>query len=280
MCGVESGALATTAGFTVTPAFGLEGLEGADIVIVPSWRDPDETPPPALPAALRKAAARGATVAGLCLGAYVLAAAGLLDGRRAATHWAYADDFTRRFPAVRLDPAALYVDDGPFVTSAGTVAAVDCCLHMLRGMLGAEVANRVARRLVTPPHRSGDQAQFIERPLPAAPGDLRLAALLDWARARLDRPLSLDVLAAQAGMSRRTFTRRFRDLTGATVGDWLLGERLTLAQRLMEQGGVSVEDAATAAGFGSAASLRRHFAAAFGVSPTAWRRAFTQRRTG
>jgi transcriptional regulator GlxA family with amidase domain len=277
VCGAEPGPLTTTAGFTVTPAFGLEELARADAVIVPSWRDPDEKPPPALTAALQAAHDRGAQVVGLCLGAYVPAYAGLLDGRRAATHWAYAEDFARRFPAVRLDPDVLYVEDGRMLTSAGTVAAIDCCLHMLRGMLGAEAANRVARRLVTPPHRQGGQAQFIERPISAAPADARLSGLLDWARARLEQPLTLDDLAGQAGMSRRTFTRRFRGMTGATVGDWLLGERLALAQRLLESTGLSVEDVATAAGFGAASSFRSRFAAAFAVSPTAWRRSFTLR---
>jgi transcriptional regulator GlxA family with amidase domain len=244
------------------------------MVVVPSWRDPDERPPQALLYALVAAHRRGAQVVGLCLGAYVLAEAGLLEGRSATTHWAYAQDFARRYPNVRLDADVLYREDGNIVTSAGTAAGIDCCLHMLRQRYGAAPANVVARRLVVPPHRQGGQAQFIEQPLPSRPHDSRLAALMDWARANLQLPHSLDSLAERALMSRRTFTRRFRRLTGATVNDWLRGERLALAQRLLETTGQPIEAVAALAGFGSPVSLRHHFGRAFGVSPTAWRRTF------
>lgn len=274
VCADEPGPLSTTAGFAVEVGHGLEAIAAADTVIVPSWRDPAERPSAALLDALAAAHRRGAQVVGLCLGAYVLAEAGLLDGRRATTHWAFADDFARRYPGVRLDPDVLYVDDGHVVTSAGTAAGIDCCLHMLRQQYGAEAANRVARRLVVPPHRQGGQAQFIEQPLPATSQSSRLAGLLDWLRADLQTAHTLDSLAAQAMMSRRSFTRHFRALTGSTVGEWLLGERLALCQRLLESTGQSVEAIATLAGFGSPVSLRQHFRQAYGVSPSAWRQTF------
>jgi transcriptional regulator GlxA family with amidase domain len=211
---------------------------------------------------------------GLCLGAYVLAEAGLLDGRRATTHWECAPDFARRYPKVRLDADLLYVADGNIVTSAGTAAGIDCCLHMLREQYGAEAANCVARRLVVPPHRRGGQAQFIEQPLPATSRDARLTDLIEQVRARPQLPYSLDSLAQKALMSRRTFTRRFRQLTGTTVGLWLLSERLALAQRLLESSNRPIESIGALAGFGSPASLRHHFRAAFGVSPTSWRQTF------
>lgn len=204
----------------------------------------------------------------------MLAQAGLLDGRRATTHWAYAEDFARRFPAVTVDADVLYLDDGPLLTSAGTAAGLDCCLHLLRQLSGAEAANSVARRLVTPPHRQGGQAQYIEQPLPVSAGGGRLAGLLDWVRANLDQPHSLDSLAARALMSRRSFTRHFRQFTGGTVHAWLLAERLVLCQRLLEAGSLPVERIAQQAGFGSPASLRRHFRKAFGVAPSEWRQTF------
>lgn len=277
VCAAEPGPLTTTAGFTVATGYGLDALATAKTVIVPSWRDPAEAPSPALLAALVAAHRRGACIVGLCLGAYVLAAAGLLDGRRATTHWAYAADFARRYPQIAVDPDVLYVDDGDVVTSAGTAAGIDCCLHLLRREYGAEVANRVARRLVVPPHRQGGQAQFIEQPLPATANDSRLADLLDWVRANLHLPHTLDSLAARTLLSRRTFTRHFRALTGETVGRWLLAERLALTQRLLESTEQPVESVAALAGFGSSASLRLHFGKAFGVSPQRWRQTFRGR---
>lgn len=274
VCAAEPGSLRTTAGFAITEVHGLDALAQAQLIIVPSWRDPAERPPEALLQALVAAHRRGAQVTGLCLGAYVLAEAGLLDGRRATTHWAYAQDFARRYPAVQVDADVLYIDEGDVLTSAGTAAGIDCCLHLLRRRHGAVVANRVARRLVVPPHRQGGQAQFIEQPLPERASGTRLADLIDHARARLHEPHTLDSLAARAAMSRRSLTRQFRALTGSTVQQWLLGERLALVQRLLEQGDASVERIAEQAGFGSPVSLRHHFRAAFGVSPTAWRQTF------
>lgn len=278
VCAAESGPLTTTAGFAVAVAHGLEAVAAADTVIVPSWRDPAEAPAAALLEALRAAQARGAQVVGLCLGAYVLAEAGLLNGRRATTHWAYADDFTRRYPAVRVDADVLYVEDGNLLTSAGTVAGIDCCLHLVRRQYGAAVANRIARRLVTPPHRQGGQAQYIDQPLPERSlhhaRHARLAELLDWVRGHLAEPHTLDSLAARALLSRRTFTRQFKALTGSSVVAWLLGERLALAQRLLESTDQPVENIATLAGFGTPASLRLHFQRAFGVAPSRWRQTF------
>jgi transcriptional regulator GlxA family with amidase domain len=274
VCAAETGALATTAGFSIAVTHGLEALADADTIIVPSWRDPDETPSDALLDALRAAHARGAQLVGLCLGAFVLAAAGILDGRPASTHWAWADDFARRYPRVRLDPDVLYVDDGNVLTSAGTAAGLDCCLHVLRKMCGAQAANYVARRLVVPPHRQGGQAQFIDQPVPPNVRGDRLSGLLDWVSGNLDAPHTLDTLAERALMSRRTFTRRFRLATGTTVGAWLLTQRLARAQQLLESTDESVETIAGIAGFGSTASLRQHFAEAFRTSPSAWRREF------
>lgn len=274
VCAVEPGRLASTTGFALIVEPGLAALAEADIIIVPSWRDPEESPPPALLAELRRAHRRGAILVGLCLGAYVLAATGLLDGQRATTHWAYAADFARRFPQVEVDADVLYRDEGQLLTSAGTAAGIDCCLHLLRRLYGAEVANRVARRLVVPPHRQGGQAQFVAQPVPAQRGDERLAGLLDWLRARLDQPHTLDSLAAQTLLSRRSLTRHFRQLTGLSVQDWLLAERLALAQRLLEGSELSIEQIGAQSGFGSPAAFRLHFRRAFGVSPRDWRQSF------
>lgn len=276
VCAAEPGPLRTSAGFTVQADHGLRELARADIVVVPSWRDTSEPAPPALLRALRQAHARGALVVGLCLGAFVLAEAGLLDGRAATTHWMWADDFSARYPRVRLDRDVLYVDAGDVVTSAGTAAGIDCCLHVLRRRWGAEAANSVARRLVVPPHRQGGQAQYVEQPVPASVGADRLSGVLAWVSAHLDRAHDLDSLAARAAMSRRTFTRHFRQATGGTVGQWLLSQRLALAQRLLETSDAPVETIAAQAGFGTPLSLRQHFRRALKVSPSAYRREFRQ----
>jgi len=276
VCAAEPGLLRTTAGFAVQPAYGLEAVKTAQTVIVPSWRDPAEAAPPALLKALRAVHQRGAQLVGLCLGAYLLAQAGLLDGRRATTHWAYAQDFAERFPAIRVEPDVLYIDEGDVLSSAGTAAGIDACLHLLRSQYGVAAANRVARRLVVPPQRQGGQAQYIEQAVPVTARDSALAFVLDDLRATLNQPHSLDSVAARALMSRRSFSRHFRQLTGGTLGDWLLRERLALAQRLLEQEEPrSIDDVAALAGFGSAVSLRHHFGRAFGLAPTAWRRSFS-----
>jgi transcriptional regulator GlxA family with amidase domain len=274
VCAAEPGPLATTAGFTIAAPHGLDALAVSDTIVVPSWRDVDETPPAALLDALRAAHARGAQLVGLCLGAFVLAEAGLLDGRPATTHWGWAEAFARRFPRVRLEPDVLYVDDGDVLTSAGTAAGLDCCLHVLRKLYGASAANYVARRLVVPPHRQGGQAQYVQQPVAASPRGDRLAGLLDWVRVHLDEPHTLDSLAKRVLMSRRTFTRHFRQATGATVGAWLLAQRLARAQQLLEATGQPIDTIAHAVGFATSASLRQHFAEAFRTSPSAYRRAF------
>lgn len=274
VCAQERGPLRSSTGFGITPQAGLTALGQADIVIVPSW--PDSLPPAAAPLlqALRRAHQRGAQLVGLCLGAFVLAEAGLLDGRRATTHWTAAAEFGARHPAVQLEADSLYVEDGALLTSAGTAAGLDCCLHLLRQRFGAELANKVARRLVVAPHRPGGQAQFIERPLPVSAGEQRLHGLLAWMAGHLDQALSLDELAARALMSRRSFTRHFRLATGSTVQQWLLNQRLARAQRMLESGTQPVERVAQEAGFGSALSLRQHFRARLGMTPLAYRKQF------
>jgi len=274
VCAVEPGELRSQIGFTIGTRYGLRELERARIVVVPSWRDASESAPPPLLAALRRARQRGALIVGLCLGACVLAEAGLLDGHRATTHWRWTELFAQRYPRVQVDPGVLYVDEGDVLTSAGTAAGIDCCLHVVRKQFGAEVANRTARTLVVPPHRQGSQAQYIEQPVSATASAGPLAKTLDWAAHHLDAAHSLDSLAAKALMSRRSFTRHFRQHTGTTVGQWLLGQRLALAQRLLETTAQPVERIAERAGFGSALSMRQHFGLAFNTTPSLYRREF------
>lgn len=276
VCALETGPLRTQAGFSMTTTHGPRALGRAQIVVVPSWRDAHEMPPTPLLKAVERAHQRGATVVGLCLGAFVLAEAGILDGRRATTHWRWADLFAQRYPKVQVDPGVLYVDAGDVLTSAGTAAGIDCCLHLVRRQCGWQAANRIARTLVVPPQRQGSQAQFIDQPMPRADAPNPLTTVLDWAVRHLGDAHSLDALAARAAMSRRSFTRHFRQYTGTTVGQWLLGQRLALAQRLLETGNASVERIADDAGFGSAQAMRQHFIAAFQTTPRAYRREFGQ----
>jgi AraC family transcriptional regulator, transcriptional activator FtrA len=264
----------TVTGFTIDTPYGLDDLTTADTVIVPGWSDPEVRPPPELMEALRAAVDRGARVMSICIGAFVLAEAGLLDGRPATTHWAYADRFRARYPRVRLDPRVLYVDDGQVLTSAGTAAGMDLCLHVVRRDHGAEVANGVARMVVMPPHRDGGQAQYIEQPISAAARGSDLGATLAWALTELDRPLSVDELARHAVMSPRTFARRFKQVVGTTPGEWLLEQRLLLARRMLETTDETVDRIAHRCGFGSAATLRHHFAERLHTSPRAYRATF------
>ena len=274
VCAVEPPPLHTSSGFTIDTPFGIDRLRDADLIAVPAWRDPDERPPQRLLDELNAAVDRGARVMSVCTGAFVLAAAGLLDGRRATTHWRHAAALAERYPRVDVDPDVLYVDAGPVLTSAGTAAGIDLCLHIVRTEHGAGVANALARRMVVPPHRDGGQAQYVEAPVPDR-GEL--SEVLDWALERLDEPLSVDELAARALMSTRTFARRFRAVTGDTPHRWLLLQRLLLAQRLLEEGDEPVEEVARLAGFGSAVSLRQHFARWRGTSPQRYRRTFRTR---
>lgn len=277
ICGENTGSVATGSGFRIEVTHDLSHLGEADTVIVPAWRDPDERPPEALLRSVRAAHARGARLVGLCLGTFVLAEAGVLDGRPASTHWAWAEEFQRSYPRVALDQDALYIDDGDILTSAGTAAAIDCCLHIVRRDHGADIANRVARRLVVAPHRHGGQTQYIEKPMPAAAGEAQLGATINWAIEHLDEPLSLEKLAARAGMSLRSFTRHFRKTTGTTFTQWLLNQRLATAQRLLETGSCSIDRVAEMAGFGSTVSLRQRFTRAFSISPASYRRQFRKR---
>ncbi|GIE60932.1 transcriptional regulator GlxA family with amidase domain [Actinoplanes octamycinicus] len=259
--------------FVVEPDAGLDGLAGADTVIVPGVADVDAAPPAGLVEAVRAAHAAGARVVSLCTGAFVLAAAGLLDGLSATTHWAHTRQLAERFPRVRVDPDVLYVDNGRVLTSAGKAAAMDLCLHLVRLDHGPAVANVVARRLVVPPHRSGGQAQFVMTPVPQRDGH-PLSALLPWVMARLDEPLTVEDLARRANLSSRQLARQFQAVTGTTPLRWLLTQRVRRAQELLESTDDSVEVIAVAAGMGTATTLRRHFQRTMGVPPDTYRRTF------
>lgn len=254
-CAPTPGLVRCDQGVEINVPNGLDAIEGAELVIIPAWTNPERAAPAPLIDALKKAYAQGAKIVGLCLGAFVLGDAGLLDGRRATTHWAYRELFAKRFPTSQFHPDVLYIDDGNIVTSAGIVAAIDCCLNLVRQRHGADVANRVARILVTPSHRQGGQAQYIEKPLPLLASENRLPGVFEWAREHLSESLSVDALADVARMSRRTFTRRFREATGTTVIKWLVGERVARAQILLEKTDMSIEQVATEVGFGSILSL-------------------------
>lgn len=273
VCNPESGPVYAGGGFVSHGGDTYATLATADTVIVPAVRDVAAEPPADLVAAVRQAHANGARVASLCSGAFVLAAAGLLDGRRATTHWLYAQEFRDRFPAVDLDPAVLYIDHGDVLTSAGTTAGIDLCLAMVAADHGADLANTLARRLVAPTHRSGGQAQYVETPAPQAPRD-SLGPLLDWMRTHLSEPLSVADLARQANVAERTLIRRFHTAVGTTPGKWLTEQRVLHARRLLETTDLPVERVASAAGLGGAANLRHHFTEVVGVAPSDYRRAF------
>ncbi|KKD06348.1 helix-turn-helix domain-containing protein [Streptomyces sp. WM6386] len=262
--------------FRLEPDQGLDGLRHADTVIVPGWADVDVDPPAELVDAVRAAHEAGARVASLCTGAFVLAAAGLLDGKQATTHWAHTDVLADRHPGIDVDPDVLYVDNGSVLTSAGKAAAMDLCLHLVRQDHGSAVANAVARRLVVPPHRAGGQAQFVAAPVPTR-DDHPLGALLPWVVERLDQPLTVEDLARQARMSSRHLGRRFRETTGTTPLQWLLTQRIRRAQELLEATDDSVDAIATATGMGTATTLRRHFNRTLGVPPDTYRRTFRAR---
>ncbi len=272
-CAPEPGPVPTTSGFPLLVERGLDALAEADTVIVPGL-DPQRWPPPdAVLDALRAAHERGARVASICTGAFVLGAAGLLDGRRATTHWRYAQRLREMYPRTEVDPDVLYVDEGDLLTSAGVAAGIDLCLHLLRRDHGAAAANAAARQTVVAPHRSGGQAQFIEQAVPAHEGG-GLERTRAWALDRLDRPLTVAQLARHAHTSERTFARRFRAETGTTPLRWLHAQRIDHARRLLEGSDLPVETVAQRCGFGSAAVLRQHFRRATATTPTAYRRTF------
>jgi transcriptional regulator GlxA family with amidase domain len=276
VAGLDGGPVRTSAGFSVLPEHDASILATADTVVVPGVHGTpvmaDGTLPPGV-ADLLRTTARSARMVSICTGAFVLAAAGLLDGRRATTHWMHAPAFARLFPAVHLDPDVLFVDDGDVLSSAGNAAGIDLMLHLVRRDHGSDVAARVARRNVVAPWRDGGQSQFVERPVPAEDG-AGTAATRAWALGRLAEPLTLAELAAHARMSVRTFTRRFREETGLSPTRWLLQQRVALARRLLESTDAPVERVAAEAGFGTAASLRQHLHATIGVPPLAYRRTF------
>jgi len=275
-CSLDGGVLASTTSFSVVPTGDISLLEGADTVVVPASLV-GFSPPPEATEALCAASARGARVISVCTGAFALAHAGLLDGRRATTHWAFAEEMARRFPAVEVDAAALYIDEGQVMTSAGLSAGIDLCLHVIREDCGAAVGEQVARHMVAAPHRDGGQAQFIERPrlgaLAGAAGSLEETRR--WATERLHEPLDVAAMADHARVSPRTFARRFREETGTTPLQWLLNQRVQEARRLLEQTDLPIDAVAWQAGFGTAASLRDHFRRATATTPTAYRRSFT-----
>jgi|SRR3954447_2809284 AraC family transcriptional activator FtrA len=264
----------TATGFPIEVPHGLEALDRADTVIVPGWSDPGTEPSAPLKRALVRAHRRGARVVSLCTGVFVLAASGLLDGRRVTTHWMYADALRQRFPLVDVDDAVLYVADGDVMTSAGTAAGIDLCLHLVALDYGLDVAAAVARRLVMPLFRSGGQAQYVDRPI--ATGEQGLSSLLDWGRANLDAGITVDDLAAQGSVSSRTLTRHFRAATGMTPGEWLRRERLRLAQRLLESTSQPIDVVARRAGYESPATMRAQFSTRLHTSPRAYRQTFVE----
>ncbi|MER7761575.1 helix-turn-helix domain-containing protein [Streptomyces sp. NPDC097619] len=280
VCAEHPGPVRSESGYDLLVTAGLDALEHADTVLVPGWRQPPGTEvPPAVVAAVRRAHHRGARVVALCSGAFVLAAAGLLDGRRAATHWDRAAELAGRHPEVRVDPAVLYVDHGDVATSAGSAAAVDLCLHLVRADQGAGYAMRIARRLVMAPHREGCQLQYAELPAPGPVAE-SLAPLLDWVGERLDQPVSVADMAARARVSSRTLTRRFTEQLGISPGRWLLDRRIAATRALLEETDLPVETIAHRVGLSSAVNLRRRFHEALRTTPAAYRRAFRAEKAG
>ncbi|MFE0177104.1 GlxA family transcriptional regulator [Streptomyces sp. NPDC059002] len=280
VCAVDGGPVRTDSGFTVAVEHGPEALERADTVVIPPTRDFDRGAADELPGPVAAALARirpGTRIVSFCNASYVLAAAGLLDGRPATTHWQVARDFQRAFPRIKVDADVLFVDDGDVLTAAGVAAGIDLCLHIVRADHGAAVANHVARVCVVPPWRDGGQAQYIERPVPE-PTLATTAATRAWALERLQEPLPLGELAAHARMSLRTFTRRFQEEVGMSPGRWLTGQRIELARQLLESSDLPVDVVAHRAGFGTGNSLRQHMRSVLGVSPAAYRRTFTAAR--
>lgn len=278
VCGAEPGPLRAEAGLTFTPPFGLDVLARAQTILLPGWtydREPSQT----LIDALRAAHARGARIASICSGVFLLAATGLLDGRRAACHWMQAEKLGERHPKVQVEPDVLYIDDGSLITSAGSAAGLDMMLHLVRRDHGARICNMVARRLVLPPHRDGGQAQFVKRPVPVRSNG-QLAAAIDSFRAEATRDLSVDEMAARAAMSPRTFFRRFREAVGMTPQEWLIRERVEIAKELLEEGKLPIAQVALQSGFNAPETLRHHFKRVVGRTPAEYRRIFASSETG
>ncbi|SDD31544.1 helix-turn-helix domain-containing protein [Actinokineospora iranica] len=276
VCGEAAGrSVATGVGARLTPEFGLDGLADADLVAVPAAGIRDHYPPAVLDA-LRTANTRGATLLSVCSGAFVLGAAGLLDGRECTTHWRHVADLAERFPQARVNPDVLFVDEGDIVTSAGTASGIDACLHIVRRELGSAAATAIARRMVVPPQRDGGQRQFVELPIPECGSD-SLEPVMRWLLEHLADEHTVADLARRAGLSERTFARRFVAETGTTPHKWLTTQRVLHARRLLEDTPMTVDEVARECGFGSAALLRHHFQRLVGVAPTDYRRTFANR---
>jgi len=271
---IDPGELRATGGVRLVVDGNSDLIEQAGTIIMPGWRGVDEPVPDALIQALRSAHRKGARILSICSGVFVLAAAGLLRGRRATTHWRYAERLKARYPDIEILPDVLYVDEGSVLTSAGTAAGIDLCLHLIRRDYGTEAANKVARRLVLPPHRDGGQAQFVERPVPVPHERARLGPLLDRMRQEAQGDFSIAALAKAAGMSSRTFLRRFEAATGTTPAKWLLSERLAKARDLLETSTLPIEKVAELSGFGAVATLRHHFRQHYLTTPSTYRATF------
>jgi transcriptional regulator GlxA family with amidase domain len=264
----------TTAGYTIGASRQVDRLAEADLIVVVAGTWVEKAPDPALVEQLHAAHRRGAHIMAICRGAFVLAAAGLLDGRRATTHWRWTAEMAARYPQIDLNPDVLYVDTGPISTSAGTAAGIDLGLHLLRRAHGVATAAEVARRMVVPPHRDGGQAQYLRRPMPTLANDDPLQKSVSWAMQRLDQPIPLDDLARQVHLAPRTFARLFRDTTGTTPHKWLNCQRVVLAQELLETSKLTIDGIARRTGFGSTDALRQHFTKLVGTTPTNYRRTF------
>lgn len=277
ICAENPGLLTSREGFALNATQDYSAIRQADIVVVPYWAHVLECPPQTLLDSLVQARDNGAEIVGLCLGSFFLGYAGILDGKRAATHWEFERQFQSLFPAVELDINALYVDDDNIITSAGTAAALDCCLYIIRQRFGSEVANQIARRMIVPPHREGGQAQFIAQPVPETTRDARINNLIDYLQRNISQPLNLDTLAESVAMSRRTLTRHFMKATGMSVASWITAERLRRSQLLLESSNLPIEAVAEQVGYLSAVTWRQQFKARFGVSPAEWRKTFRMR---
>lgn len=276
VCAAERGPIRATGGISMQVPHSLRLLDRADTIIIPGWRDADEPPPAELLRKLRQAYDRGARLCSICSGVFVLAAAGVLAGKRVTTHWKYLDRLVARYPDIVVQPNALYVDEGQVLTSAGSAAGLDMLVHLVRRDFGARIANQVAQRLVIPPHREGGQAQFVPRPVDADERG-RLARLLDWLREHLAAEHTIESLAARASMSARTLQREFKAATGLAPYAWIVRERIERAKELLESGRLSAQRIAERVGMGSAESLRHHFRAQVGTSPSQYRARFSRR---
>jgi AraC family transcriptional regulator, transcriptional activator FtrA len=279
VCAIEPGPIRAAGGITVHAIHDPTLIERADTIVIPGWRDADEEPPPALLAQIRAAWQRGARLCSICSGVFVLAAAGVLDGQRATTHWRYTDRLARRYPKIDVQPDHLYVDNGQVITSAGSAAGLDMLLHLVRRDHGAHIGNLVAQRLVVAPHREGGQAQFLPRPM-AHDDKGRLSRLMDWVRAHPAQPHSIASMAERAAMSPRTLQRQFQDATRLGPIEWLIRERIAIVKDLLETGELPLSQVAERAGFGSEESLRHHFRRLTATTPGAYRRQFSVGASG